>query len=53
MDYIITIILIIVFLINIIVSIWSTKKSLKEERLKSVAIYRLSEEIKRHNDVKC
>ena len=49
-DYIIAILLIVLFFANIVVSIWVTKQNLKENKLKTTAIYCLYTEIKRMND---
>ncbi len=50
MDVILAIVLILIFTVSIVVNIWSTKISCNEQRLRSAAIYKLYEEIKRHND---
>lgn len=49
-DYIAAIILILVFLANIVVMVWSVKKQCKEQRIHSQMIYVLYKEIKRRDD---
>lgn len=49
-DYIAVAILILVFLGNIVVMVWSTRVQCKERRIHSQAIYALYKELKRHND---
>lgn len=49
-DNILAVALIMVFLGNIVASIWVTKMNCKEQRTRSVAIYFLYKEIKRHNN---
>lgn len=52
MEYVLAIAFIILLTLNIAVCIWSTKKNIKEWRMKSVAIYQLSLELKRLNNMK-
>lgn len=49
-DYIAAIILILVFLTNIVVMVWSVKKQCKEQRIHLQMIYVLYKEIKRRDD---
>ncbi len=50
MDYVLIVALIFVMVLNFFGNIWSTKSNNKEQRLKTVAIYSLYQELKRHND---
>lgn len=50
MEYILITALIFVVGLNFFGSIWSTKQNNKEQRLKTVAIYSLYQEIRRYNN---
>lgn len=50
MDYVLIMTLIFVMALNFFGNIWVTKKNNKEDRLKTVAIYSLYQELKRYND---
>ena len=50
MEVALAVLLILVFIINIVCSVWSTKKNCKETMLKTTAIYALYEQLKRYND---
>lgn len=49
-DYIIAVILIMVFIGNIIMGIWTTKVNSKDTKLKTIALIQLHNELKRYND---
>lgn len=52
MDFVLITALIFVMALNFFGNIWVTKKNNKEDRLKTVAIYSLYQELKRYNDNK-
>lgn len=50
MEIALIVLFIVMFILNIVCSIWSTKKNCEEERLRSVAIYSLYKELERYNN---
>lgn len=49
-EYILFVFFIVLLVANIVVNVWSVKMNCNEQRLKSVAIYKLYLEIKKFND---
>ena len=50
MEFALCVVFAIAFVASVVCSVWSTKMTCKEERLKTVATYNLSLELKRYND---
>ena len=52
LEYVLMVSLLVLIAVGLVVSVWSTKVRSKDQRLETIAVYRLFEEIKRMNDEK-